>query len=322
MDRRSFLAHASAAPALAALAWTRSLEASSPRDGAERKGANPAGLKPSSYTERVAGHGFLLSCSAYSFRDLLPGRRTDPRMSLEAFIDFCAAQGLAGVELTSYFFPRTDPEYLLSLKRRAFLNGLVITGTPVGNNFCLPPGSERDAQLQLVRDWVDRAALLGAPCVRIFAGSAPRGGSEAEARGWCLECLSIACGHASGKGVVLALENHGGIVSGAEQLVSLVEAVRSPWLGVNLDTGNFDATGKDPYEEVERAAHLAVVVQLKVEMPTKEGRKAAADLGRLLDILRRASYRGAIALEYEAAEDPLKAVPRHLAELRARIREG
>ena len=44
--------------------------------------------------------------------------------------------------------------------------------------------------------------------------------------------------------------------------------------------------------------------------------KEAADLKRVLDILRAARYRGYVALEYEAAEDPFKAVPRHLGQLR------
>jgi sugar phosphate isomerase/epimerase len=238
-------------------------------------------------------------------------------MSLEDFIDFCAEQDLDGVELTSYFFPRTDVEYLCALKRRAFANGLAITGTPVSNDFCLPPGEKREGQLQHVRDWVDRAAILGAPCIRVFGGQTPPGHSETEARAWCVEGLKEACAYAGTKGIVLALENHGGITVTAEQVLGLVRAVHSPWIGLNLDTGNF--RDPDPYEAIEKTAPAAVVVQIKVELVVA-GKKQPADLGRIIEILRRSGFRGVIALEYEAAEDPLVAVPRYLAELKRLVR--
>ena len=41
-----------------------------------------------------------------------------------------------------------------------------------------------------------------------------------------------------------------------------------------------------------------------------------ADLGRLIGILRSANYRGYVALEYEAKEDPKTAVPKATAALR------
>ena len=40
-----------------------------------------------------------------------------------------------------------------------------------------------------------------------------------------------------------------------------------------------------------------------------------ADLQRLLGILRAVNYRGYVALEYEAREDPREAVPRAMATL-------
>jgi sugar phosphate isomerase/epimerase len=238
-------------------------------------------------------------------------------MTLEDFIDFCAAQGVAGTELTSYYFRRTDREYLVALKRRAFLNGLTVTGVPVGNNFCLPPGEERRQQIAHVKSWIEHAAVLGAPCMRIFAGSPPRGGSEEQAREWAIECLRETAKHAAEFGVVLALENHGGITSSAAQLLRLIEEADSPWLGVNLDTGNFQ---QNPYAEIEKVAPRAVVVQHKVEVRGPSGHEPA-DFPRILGILEAAGYRGVIALEYEARANPLEAVPRHLAAMRRALAE-
>jgi hypothetical protein len=44
--------------------------------------------------------------------------------------------------------------------------------------------------------------------------------------------------------------------------------------------------------------------------------KEDADLKRLIDILRAANYRGHVALEYEAAEEPKKAIPQNIAVLK------
>ena len=96
-----------------------------------------------------------------------------------------------------------------------------------------------------------------------------------------------------------------------------MKGVNSPWVGINLDTGNF--RGADPYKEIEMATPYAVTVQVKTEITPAGGQKMEADLGRELDILRGAGYRGYVALEYEAQEDPKTAVPKHLAQLRALI---
>ena len=98
-------------------------------------------------------------------------------------------------------------------------------------------------------------------------------------------------------------------------MLEILKAVKSPWLGVNLDTGNFQTD--DPYADLARCAPYAVNVQVKVEMH-RRGRSQSepADLARVVKILRDANYQGYLALEYEAADDPWRAVPRWLKELK------
>jgi sugar phosphate isomerase/epimerase len=90
--------------------------------------------------------------------------------------------------------------------------------------------------------------------------------------------------------------------------------VKSPWFGLNLDTGNFHTD--DPYRDLELCAPYAVNVQFKAEMRRRGAAKVEpADMKRVVKILRDASYQGYMALEYEAAEDPWIAVPRLLKEM-------
>jgi len=254
-----------------------------------------------------------LSLAAYSFRQFLGGN--EPTMTMEDFIDKCAEYNLDGCELTSYWFPKEiTNEYLLGLKQKAFRLGLDISGTAIGNDFCIPPSPERDAQLELCRRWIDYAAVFGAPVIRIFAGRIAKGSSEAEALDLCVAGIEESLKYAAQKGVILALENHGGITSTPDQLLAIVKRVSpSPWFGVNFDSGNFRTD--DPYGDLARIAPYAVNAQIKTEI-APGGKKEEADLERLVKILADANYRGYVVLEYEAAEDPLVAVPRHLDTLR------
>jgi sugar phosphate isomerase/epimerase len=262
---------------------------------------------------RSAAARMKVSCAAYSYRQFLTGK--NPTMTLEDFIVKCAEMGADGVELTSYYFPQpVTTEYLLRLKRQSFLLGLDVSSTSVGNRFTLPPGEERNKQIAHTKAWIDHAAVMGAPVIRIFAGNKPNDVTEEQARQWTMECIEECCQHAAQRGVVLGLENHGGIVSTADQLLAIVKAVQSDWFGVNLDTGNF--RGGDPYADLAKVAPYAVTVQVKTEVTPAGGKKVPADLKRVVDILRHANYRGYVVLEYEAAADPMTAVPKAVEELR------
>jgi sugar phosphate isomerase/epimerase len=260
-----------------------------------------------------------LSLAAYSFnRQLRLNIKPKPPMTLDDFIDYAAEVGLGAVELTQYYFPRTTPEYLAHLKGKCTRLGLDVSGTAVGNDFCVADPARLKQQIAQVKAWVEHTSRLGGKTIRIFAGRVPRGDTEEQARKRCVEAIQEACDHAGQFGIYLALENHGGITGTADQILWLVKAVKHDWFGVNLDTGNFHT--EDPYADLARVAPYAVVTQVKVEIH-RAGAKSAeeADLKRIIDILRDVNYRGYVALEYEAREDPHKAIPRYLNELRKLI---
>lgn len=261
-----------------------------------------------------------LSLAAYSFRDYFapkaPLAEGERQIDLVQFVDYCAEQNCDGAELTSYYFPKDfTPDYLRDLRRHAFLRGVAISGTAVGNTFTLPKGEARDREIMLVKHWVDNAAILGAPHIRVFAGGIAKGQTVEEARRLCIEALEECCAYAGARGIFLGLENHGGIVADPEGLLEIIRAVKSPWAGVNLDTGNFHTA--DPYAAITQCAPYAVNVQLKGEVhPAGAKESVPADLARLVSILRDAPYQGWVALEYESKESPWKAVPPLLAKLR------
>jgi sugar phosphate isomerase/epimerase len=254
-----------------------------------------------------------LSCCAYSYRQHLSGK--DRSMAIEQFIDLCAGMGLDGVELTSYYFEQATPEYDHALRRRCFLAGLDVSGAALGNTFTVAPGPERDRQLAAVRQWIDRAVALGAPSLRVFGGGTPKGVAREEALQWAIDCLREAAVHARERGVYLALENHGGVTETPDDVLKVLQSVESDWVGANLDTGNFH--GDDPYADVAQVAPHAVNVHLKATMAARGRPAQPADFPRIVRILREAKYSGYLSLEYESAEDPMTAVPRLIAQVRA-----
>lgn len=254
-----------------------------------------------------------LSVAAYSYRQFLSG--ASPTMTLDDFITACADLGLDGCEPTSYYFPKDfGNDYLIHIKELAFRLGLDFSGTAIANDFCLPPGPDRDKTLAHTRKWIDYAALFGAPVIRIFAGGVPKGDNEEVALARCTAGINESLDYAAEKGVFLALENHGGITSTAEQLLAIVKSVKpSPWFGVNFDSGNFKTP--DPYGDLAKIAPYAINAQLKTDI-SPDGKREDADLERLVKILMDAGYRGYAVLEYEGAEDPKTAIPKHIERLK------
>lgn len=259
--------------------------------------------------KRAGQSRLRLSLAAYSFREYFGKGKDGRSITLEQFIDYCADHGCDGTELTSYYFPaEPSREFLIGLKRQAHLRGVAISGTAVGNNFAQPAGEAWEEQLAIVKTWIERAAVMGAPHIRVFAGS-PKGLSTEEAKVQCVKALDICGEHAARHGVWLGLENHGGIVAQVEDLLDIVRAVKSPWVGINLDSGNIYTDG-DPYLEMARMAPYAVNVQLKVRIG-----RTPTDLGRVIALLREANYQGYVALEYEE-QDPWGEVPGWLARMK------
>src|SRR5258707_12486854 len=73
---------------------------------------------------RRSGTSVRVGLNAYSFnRPLMAGK-----MTLAEVIDYCAEHNIEGTDLTGYYFPgypnAPSDEYLYSLKRTAFLNGV------------------------------------------------------------------------------------------------------------------------------------------------------------------------------------------------------
>lgn len=254
-----------------------------------------------------------LGCCAYSYRDKLQSGE----MTMLGFLDECVRVGFDGVELTSYYFADADRSELLRLKRECFARGLEVTGTAVGTNLCQSSPDGRAADVRKAREWMEKGSLLGAPFIRVFAGGPAEGEPEEGAFANCVASLQELLADAEAHGVVIGLENHGGITSTAEQVLRIVDAIgETPWFTINLDTGNYC----EPEREIAMTAPHVLTVHAKRRHRGADGQMHDVDYALVRRLLEGQGYRGFINMEYEEPEDPMTGVPSFMEVLVAALR--
>ena len=258
------------------------------------------------------------------------------QLDLTGFVDYAAEQGVTGVELLDIFWTDVERE-IPQVKRRVADAGMDVAVFSISNNFIQPEANARAQELADLKRGVDIALELGTDIVRVFSGSAREGVSQEEGSAWILEGLSAGATYAESQGVTLALENHGKFAGRSDQLRGIIDAVASPALRVNLDTGNFLPVGQNPTEAAQDLADLVVLVHLKDMRPAASGEAShvfadpkgqlltgsvigdgLVDLAAIRAVMDDAGYCGWWSLEYEGGEEPLSVgVPRSLAAARA-----
>ena len=93
----------------------------------------------------------------------------------------------------------------------------------------------------------------------------------------------------------------------------IYEGVNSPWLGMNVDMGNYVG---DPYPQFEKLAPHADIIQAKTYYGGGVWYTLELDYKRIAAILRKNNFTGYISLEMEGKEPAETAVPKSVAMLR------
>jgi sugar phosphate isomerase/epimerase len=252
---------------------------------------------------------------AYSFRDALKKQT----MNYDDLVRLAVDLNVDGLDLTVYWFPNTSNEFLLPLRRLAYRSAVELYSISIRSEMTQPTAELRAKEVAELKKWVDAAATLGAGHIRVFGGRVPKNASEEQAAGWVVDVLKRGGEYAGTKGVILGLENHGGITEKADTILSIVKQVDSPWVAINLDTGNFN---RNAYEQIQECMPYSANVQVKMDIRTGDaGTREPSDWERICRMLVAAKYKGYLALEYEAREDPAIAMPREMKKLNSLVRK-
>ncbi len=252
-------------------------------------------------------------------------------MDIPGFVRESRRLGVDGVELLDFFWKDRAAE-LPAVEAALQETGLPVGVYSVANNFALPDPAARAAEAQKITDGVDNAVHFGAKTVRVFAGNPQPGVGLSEAFDWIVSGFRDVVGYAQSRGVTLALETPGALAGRSDQVKLILQAVGSPALRANPDTGNFLLVHEASHEAVAALASQAAMVHFKdfrvvpddypgFAYQAVDGVKFAGtaigegdvDLADCLVTLERAGFDGWLNIEYEAQEDPHTGVPRSVA---------
>ena len=259
-----------------------------------------------------------LAVSTYSYWHL-----RGEKLPIEKVVEEAAAIGFDGVEILHRQMPDESPAYLMKLKRMAFERGLSLPMLSIHQDFVFPDKAEREKHIAHTVHCVEMAARMGIPAIRLNSGrwkTVPsfddlmkvkgdepplKGYVEKDAIDWCVESIAKCLPACEREGVTLCLENHWGLTTKVENVLAIHKAVNSPWLGVNVDTGNYPG---DPYEGMTKLAPVATIVQAKTYYGGGVWYSLDLDYVRIAKILRGAGFKGWVSLEMEGKEEAGAAV--------------
>jgi sugar phosphate isomerase/epimerase len=266
------------------------------------------------------GHHFKISLNVYSFNSLL----REGKIDLFDVLDFCAAYNFEAIDPTGYYFPAYPEvptlEFINRFKRKAFLLGLDISGTGVRNDFTVTDPAQRQADVAMIKKWIEAAGKLGIPNLRVFAGNTKHDGFSRElVFEWLAKDVKACCEHGKRFGVMIAIQNHNDFLKTAHDVNRMFDMVDSDWLGLNLDIGSYRQN--DPYKEIEQTLQHAVTWQIK-ENVWIDGKETPTDCVRLFKIIKASGYRGYLPLETLGAGDPYIKVPRLLKTVQQALSHG
>ncbi len=277
--------------------------------------------------------GNPIAVSTYSFWRFREGAK----LEIDKCIDLAGEMGFDAVEVLEVQMHTKEDAYLRELKRRALIHGMSLCGMSTHQGFVSPDAAVRKTNIDKTIASLELAYKLGIPTIRINTGRwgttksfddlmANRGiepplpgYKEEDGFPWVIESIEKCLPTAEKCGVVLGLENHWGLGRTPEGVNKIVDAIKSPWLAVTMDTGNFL---EEPYPKLEMIAPKAVFVQAKTYYGGGVWYTLDLDYNKVAAILRKVNYRGFISLEFEGKEDPRTAIPKSLAMLREAFKAG
>lgn len=231
-------------------------------------------------------------------------------MSMEDFLVYAKELDVDGVSLESCFFPSFEEAWFKDMKSQLDDYGfdrVYAWGHPDG----LEAGKNRDEYENMVAQ-IKNAKLIGADVMRVVASSLmfrfePHGPQIDILVDWFKDAVKVAEEY----DVKLAVENH--IDYTSDECAELLERVGSPYLGLNLDTGNFLRLLDDPIDGTRKLADKVYATHIKDLKPVK-GVNATewyffsstpvgdglVDNQQIAQLLYDANYQGFLAVETDS----------------------
>ena len=190
-------------------------------------------------------------------------------MSLFDWIAMASSLGVEGLEMYPGFFTSLDRAYLQDVREALQRHNLLMPMLCASPDFTQPDPTARRAAVENHKRMIDLVAFFDAPpprTCRVLSGQRRPEVTEDDGVAMVVECIEELLPHAAGRGVILALENHykdnywthPEFAQHLRLFRRIVEAIDSPWFGVNYDPSNAILAGEDPLEVLDAVKHRVV----------------------------------------------------------------
>ncbi len=266
---------------------------------------------------------YKISLELYSFNENINaydlGRKGAPPLSPLDAIKWAKTAGFSAVDVTAYYFPGysatgmpTKPTATImafadQVKSLTKQLGLAISGTGIGNDFANPDAAAVAMDVQRAKFWIDVAAEMGAPILRVFSGAVP---ADIGTYGWAyitqhriVPALQQVAAYAATKGVKIGLQNHGDMTATAAQTIQIDKWVNNPNLVLIDDTGYFqpfqapNGNGYPWYSDIGAVLPYAGSLYLKLKPDGENSPGPMMNFAQVFTEMRESGYQGYVPLE-------------------------
>ena len=275
--------------------------------------AVPSILKASAIKKEMP---FKLALSQFSLASQFWTKQLDP-------LDFpkktITTFGIPGLDYCSMFFASKakDTTFLNELKKRALDNGcynlrIMIDGEGVLGDL------NKDVRSKAIENhykWIDAAAALGCPMIRVNVEGEGDPGEVAKA---AIESLNALIDYGKKSNVDVIVENHVGISCNGAWLADVMKKMNNAHCGTLADFGNFcvnrtkpptnDIAGwmqtkcleeYDRYKGIKELMPYAKGVHAKTHVFDANGNDTETDFTKMFSIIKDSGFTGWVSVEYE-----------------------
>jgi sugar phosphate isomerase/epimerase len=241
-----------------------------------------------------------------------------PDWSFDKIIEFARDNQYSGIEVRGVLRQMDLPlvpefsnsETIMTTMKKMNDHGLKFVDLGSSCALHYPKGEERTKNLDEGKRFIDLAAKLNCPYVRVFPNQIPRDRDRQDTLNLIIEGLKELGSHASGTNVSVLLESHGELIY-KKDLLFVMEGAASPHVGLVWDICNMWIVTKESPEEVY--AYLKPYIKhthikdLKIE----NGKEEYVLLGtgivpifQAIDLLYKNNYPGYYSFEWEKLWHP------------------
>ncbi|MGE5645699.1 MAG: sugar phosphate isomerase/epimerase family protein [Acidobacteriota bacterium] len=250
---------------------------------------------PTAPRERIA-------VASYPFREFIGAK-----IALKDFAAMVADEfGIHAIEPLGSHFPSLEPAYLDGFRTAVEKARSRVVNIPADVDASVYDADAAACAKAVAngKKWIDAAAALGSPGVRIHVQGAKGVKPDVERAAGTLKAMAD---YGSAKGVIVSLENDDLVTEDAFFLVKVIERVNSPYLRALPDFGNSMLGGNEKFNYDAVAAmfrHATNIAHVKDSEVADGGRVFRVDMAKTFAIAKASGYRGYYSMEWEGQGGP------------------